>query len=334
MKHKKIVLIGGSGFIGHNLAISLKNIGHEVHIVDSLAVNNMLSFTTKKNENHKLYWSILNQRMDLLHKNDIQINVDDARHYNAMTGLMNMIEPDVIIHLAAVSHANKANKDPHTTFDHSLRTLENTLDIARSFNSHLVYFSSSMVYGHFKENNVTEETICNPLGMYGSLKYAAELIVKAYNQVFDLPYTIIRPSALYGERCVSRRVGQIFIENAVQGKDITVQGDGNDKLDFTYIEDLIQGINLVIENKNSLNQTFNLTFGEARTIGEMAELLRKNFEGIEIHYEPKDSLTPDRGTLSVDKAKSMINYSPKYPIDIGYPRYIEWYKSLWKEVES
>ena len=63
-------------------------------------------------------------------------------------------------------------------------------------------------------------------------------MVIAYNQVFDLPYTIIRPSALYSQRCVSRRVGQIFIENAIQDQ-ITIQGDGSDKLDFTYVKDFI-----------------------------------------------------------------------------------------------
>ena len=65
-------------------------------------------------------------------------------------------------------------------------------------------------------------------------------LVIAYNQAFDLPYTIIRPSALYGERCVSRRVGQIFIENALQGTEITITGDGSDRLDFTYIGDMLK----------------------------------------------------------------------------------------------
>lgn len=72
-----------------------------------------------------------------------------------------------------------------------------------------------MVYGNFVEDKVNEDVKCNPIGIYGTLKLSGELLVKAYNQVFDLPYTIIRPSALYGERCVSRRVGQIFIENAI-----------------------------------------------------------------------------------------------------------------------
>jgi len=284
MKSKKIALIGGAGFIGHNLAISLKKRGHEPIIIDSLAVNNILSFTDSEIKNRKLYWSILNQRMDLIHDNNIEINIEDARNYSAMSMLIGQHKPDVIIQLAAVSHANKSNKDPHTTFDHTLRTLENTMDIAKSFNIHVIYFSSSMVYGHFNGKSVTEETLCNPLGIYGTLKYSGELIVKAYHRVFDIPYTIIRPSALYGERCVSRRVSQIFIENAVQGLDITINGDGSDMLDFTYIDDLIQGVTLAIENEKARNETFNMTYGEARTIGEMAEILKDYFEGIKINY--------------------------------------------------
>ena len=69
-----------------------------------------------------------------------------------------------------------------------------------------------MVYGNFTGDSVNEETVCEPLGIYGALKFAGEKMVIAYTQVFDLPYTIIRPSALYGQRCVSRRVSQIFIE--------------------------------------------------------------------------------------------------------------------------
>lgn len=334
MKPKKIALIGGAGFIGHNLALSLKKRGHDPIIIDSLAINNMLSFTTSEIKNRKLYWSILNQRMDLLHENDVEINVEDARNYNALSMLIGQFKPDVIIQLAAVSHANKSNKDPHTTFDHTLRTLENTLDIARSFSAHVIYFSSSMVYGNFTSESVTEETECNPLGIYGTLKYSGELIVKAYNKVFDLPYTIIRPSALYGPRCVSRRVSQIFVENAVQGLSITINGDGSDKLDFTYIDDLIQGITLAIENEKALNETFNLTYGEARTIGEMAEILKDHFDGIQICFQPKESLTPDRGTLNIGKARNLLGYNPQNPIDTGYPKYIQWYKEFCETIKK
>ena len=187
----------------------------------------------------------------------------------------------------------------------------------------------------FMVDTVTEDTPCNPLGIYDTLKYTGEQIVKAYNRVFDTPYTIIRPSALYGERCVSRRVSQIFIENAVQGLDISINGDGSDKLDFhLHRRFRIHGVILAVENKNSHNETFNMTYGEARTIGEMAEILKDHFEGININYLPKDSLTPDRGTLSVDKARDLLGYKPQNPIDIGYPKYIEWYKNFWAQLKT
>lgn len=330
IKGQKITLIGGGGFIGHNLALVLNKMGAHVDIIDSLQVNNLYAFGKASQEilHRDLYIKIINQRLDLLRQNNISLHLQDARDYHALTAIINDIMPDVVIHLAAVSHANKSNKDPYSTFDHSLRTLENALDNCRGRVGHFIFFSSSMVYGHFQDIAVTEETVCNPLGIYGALKYAGEKLVIAYNQVFDLPYTIIRPSALYGERCVSRRVGQIFLENAVQGKNVIIHGDGSDKLDFTYIQDLIQGVVRVIENPKALNQTFNITYGEGRAIGEMAEIVKANFPEIEVEYLPKDSLTPDRGTLNIDKARSLIGYDPQYSLEKGYLEYIHWYKNL------
>jgi len=190
-----------------------------------------------------------------------------------------------------------------------------------------------MVYGNFNSKDVDENTTCKPMGIYGTLKYSGELIVKAYNQVFDLPYTIVRPSALYGERCVSRRVGQIFIENALQGMNIEINGDGNERLDFTYIEDFIQGISLACESPNSINETFNITFGNSRKINELTTIIQKEFKNIEIIYKEKEKLMPERGTLNVDKAKKLLNYKPEYPLEIGYEKYIKWYKNFWQSIK-
>ena len=332
---KSIVLIGGAGFIGHNLALTLKKAGARVTIIDSLHVNSLLSFASSNydEENRDLYYRIINQRLDLLREADIPINVQDVRDYNALCHLLTEINPEVIIHLAAVAHANKSNKDPYSTFDHSSRTLENVLDNARNkqFNvKRFIYFSSSMVYGNFKGGMVTEETVCEPLGIYGALKYGGEKLVIAYNQVFDVPYTIVRPSALYGQRCVSRRVGQIFIENALKGVPLKISGDGSDRLDFTYIEDLSNGIVKILENDSSKNQVFNITYGESRSIKDMIDIIEEHFPGIEVQYLPKDKLMPARGTLCVDKAKKLIGYAPQYPLEKGIVKYINWYKETFK----
>ena len=204
--------------------------------------------------------------MRLVLNSRVKIKALDVRDYQNISQAIENVEPDVLVHLAAISHSNRSNKDPFSTYDHSLRTLENSLDCYRKKLKHFIFFSSSMVYGNFEKEKVDEDTTCNPIGIYGSLKYAAEKIIKSYNQVFDLPYTIIRPSALYGERCISRRVGQIFIENALTNKEITINGDGTDKLDFTYIKDLVEGVANIIDNPNSKNQVFNMTFGSSRSV--------------------------------------------------------------------
>ena len=274
IKNKRVLLIGGSGFIGHNLALHLNSLGAEASIIDSLGINNLMNFSSasEQADNRLLYLKILQERQDLLRNAGIPLYVQDARDYHALSKYFRDLKPQIVVQLAAVSHANKSNKDPYNTFDHSMRTLENALDASRESVEHFVFFSSSMVYGHFKQSVVDEETACEPLGIYGALKYGGEKLVIAYNQVFDLPYTIIRPSALYGERCVSRRVGQIFIENAIQNLDININGNGEDKLDFTYIEDLVNGISNCCENKKALNETFNITYGKGRKINELVEI--------------------------------------------------------------
>ena len=329
---KKICIVGGAGFIGHNLAVQLRKTGHEVTCVDNLMVNNLISvigdYDTLKFK--ALNKKIINSRLDLLEKYDVELKVLDARDYHVVTRLIADLKPDIIIHLAAVSHSNRSNKDPFNTFDHSFRTLENVLDASRNKVERLIYFSSSMVYGNFTKNEVEESDFCDPIGIYGTLKYCGERIIKAYNQVFDLPYTIIRPSALYGERCVSRRVGQIFIENAINDENIKIGGDGEDKLDFTYIKDLCNGIKLCIEKTEAQNETFNLTYGQSKTINQLKNILLEHFPKAKITYEERDKLMPKRGTLSIAKAKKLLGYSPLFPIEEAYPEYIKWYKDIYK----
>ncbi len=324
---KRIILLGGAGFIGHNLALKLKK-KYDIFVVDSLQVNNIGEHSLKNSKNQNLYINLLNQRLDLLKQNKIPIQIVDARDYQLLTRFFNSIKPHIVIHLAAVAHAKKANKDPYSTIDHSMRTLENVLDIIRGRNIHLIYFSSSMVYGNFKKKKVTELDRCDPLGIYGTLKFSGEKLVKAYEQVFKSTFTIIRPSALYGPRCVSGRVGQVFIEKALKKENLEIEGDGNDALDFTYIDDLTQGIKLVIDNPKAVNQIFNITYGNAAKIKVLADLVTSYFPKINVKFKKRDVLMPERGTLSILKAKKVLGYKPEFNLAKGIHEYISWYKSL------
>jgi nucleoside-diphosphate-sugar epimerase len=326
----RVAVIGGAGFIGHHLALELAARGVDVHVVDSLQVNNMVAVATDERyrPHRDLYSRILQERLDLLREAEVPIHIQDARDYHALSRLLSDIAPTVIVHAAAVSHAGQSNKDPYNTFDHSLRTLENALDWSRTGLEHFVFLSSSMVYGNFLTPEVDETHPLEPIGIYGALKVAGEKIVIAYQQVFDLPFTIIRPSALYGPRCISRRVSQVFIENALEGRPIAIEGDGGERLDFTYIEDLVHGICLVIDRPESRNEIFNLTYGSARSIADVVDLLRSQFPGLDVMHADRDRLMPERGTLSVAKARRLLGYAPENPIDLGLPKYVDWYRQL------
>jgi nucleoside-diphosphate-sugar epimerase len=327
----RVAILGGAGFIGHHLALELAARGIDVHVVDSLQVNNMLAVATDERfrPHRELYSRILQERLDLLREADVPVSIQDARDYHALSHLLSGIEPTVIVQAAAVSHAGQSNKDPYSTFDHSLRTLENVLDWSRASQlEHFIFLSSSMVYGNFLTPEVDETHSLDPIGIYGALKVAGEKIVIAYQQVFDLPYTIVRPSALYGPRCISRRVSQVFIENALESRPIAIEGNGEERLDFTYIDDLVQGICLVIDRPESRNEIFNLTYGSARSIGNVVELLRSQFPDLEVEHKERDRLMPERGTLSVAKAQRLLGYLPENPIDVGIPKYVDWYRQL------
>jgi nucleoside-diphosphate-sugar epimerase len=327
---RRIAILGGAGFIGHHLALELARRDAEVHVVDSLQVNNMVAIATAEEyrPHRGLYGRIIDERLSLIREAGVPLHIQDARDYHALSRLLGQVRPQVVVHAAAVAHAGRSNKDPYSTFDHSLRTLENALDWARHDAEHFVFLSSSMVYGDFLTPEVDEEHPLNSIGIYGALKVAGERIVVAYKQVFDLPYTIIRPSALYGPRCVSRRVSQVFIENVLDGKPVELEGDGRDRLDFTYVDDLVAGICLALESPAARNEVFNMTYGAARSIGELVEILAQQFPDLEVVRSGRDRLMPHRGTLSIEKARRLLGYAPEYPIDRGIPAYIDWYRSF------
>jgi len=327
---RRVALVGGAGFIGTRLALRLVELGAFVEVVDSLQVNNLLHFiSVRELENRHLYLRILNERLRLLEEAGVRVDVQDAREYDALSRTLDALRPDVVVQLAAVAHAGNSNKDPFSTFDHSLRTLENALDVARSIEvQRFVYFSSSMVYGNFLTPEVDESHPLEPMGIYGALKLGAEKIVTAYQQVFDLPYTIIRPSALYGPGCVSKRVGQLFIEHALAGKPLRIDGDGEEQIDFSYIDDVVEGVCLAIASPNAVNETFNITAGNARSINDLVACVREHFSALEVEYVERDALRPFRGTLSIAKARELIGYAPAVTLEDGISRYVDWYRWL------
>ena len=97
-----------------------------------------------------------------------------------------------------------------------------------------------------------------------------------------------------------------------------------------HVQDLVSGVINCIEHEAARNEVFNLTYGSSRSIQQMVDILRSHIDDVEVVHKDRDNLMPERGTLSVDKARRLIGYDPQYPLERGFIDYINWYKSVWR----
>jgi nucleoside-diphosphate-sugar epimerase len=159
------------------------------------------------------------------------------------------------------------------------------------------------------------------------MKYMGELLVKDYARRGCFDYTIIRPSAVYGEWDVEDRVVSKFMLGAMRDETLKVKGS-NEVLDFTYVEDTAQGITLAATKKEANGQIFNITRADTKlyTLLDAANLAIQIAGKGSIEIQDKDADFPSRGRLSIDKAINMLGYDPKISVEQGFERYHNWFK--------
>ncbi len=339
LERDRIVLFGGAGFIGHNLALNLKKLTENVFVVDNLMTNNLIdNLFSKDGESFKfkLYREFLMERFRLLRKNNVEMINADTRNYSDLSVIFENYKPTKVIHLSAISSAIKARQNPSLCFDIQLISLKNLLELCRlklKEVNQFVFLSSSTVYGDFETQEVDENTRPRPRGIYANTKYMGERLVRTYCHQYGLGTTIIRPSALYGERCISKRVSQVFLENAFENKVCRLEGGGDGRLDFTYIDDLVEGMirSLVFHRGKNTSQTFNITYGNARTIKELFDIVAKHLPKAKSKVAERSIDKPSRGTLSIKRAREVLGFKPKWCLENGYENYINWFKDMWQK---
>jgi nucleoside-diphosphate-sugar epimerase len=316
----KIILTGADGFIGHHTAIKLADENHDICAIDNGSQNCI-------NKWHK---HIIEERKEILLQNGVKSQFVDCRMRDALRPIITKFRPDVIIHLAAVPSMVLANTNPESAFDNNVTSTFNILETVRDekINAHLMFFSSSTVYGDFTKPSVVEDDPINPIGIYEATKVCGETLLKSYSNLAGIDYTIFRPSALYGPRCINNRVSQILIEKALMGEPLKLFGGGDEELDFTHIDDVVQGLLLAVSNREqSRNETFNLTRGSARPIRDLVSMIEKHIGPVKTEILERDRMRPKRGTLEINHIKQKLGYTPKVDLADGYPKYIEWYTS-------
>lgn len=336
---EKIMLVGGMGFIGHHLALTLKNTGAKVLIVDNLQVNNIVKILADSeldSTRRALYLQFITERFDLMRINGVSFESADVRNLNELTQVFDRFKPTKAVHLAAISSAVVANEMPNLAYDIQINSLRNLLSLCQMEKSsckHVCFMSSSTVYGDFESDSVDETVRPTPRGVYANGKYIGERMVREAYNLFGVNYTIIRPSALYGIRCISGRVSQKFVENALSGRPLRLEGGGKGMLDFTHIDDLTEGITRSLALPGGLNRTFNITFGNARTIADLAEIIGNVIPNVSMEQAPPAPEKPKRGTLRTDRAKEYLDFYPSRPIDSAYKEYCTWYMEKWHGIK-
>jgi len=318
----KFLITGGLGLIGHNVAAKLEAKEHQVVITDTQTNYGIIP-------QDELDYLMSERRKKIATDRIYRIDITDR---DGIDWLVREHQPDVVIHMASFPRQKVVNANPANGAQVMMEGLINVLESAKRYKvERVVYISSSMVYGDF-EDQVTEDSECNPIGQYGIMKLAGEHLVKDYHRRGAFDYIIIRPSAVYGPLDVEDRVVAKFMLAAMRGETLRVNG-AEETLDFTYVEDAADGIVSAATRIMSANRIYNITKSHSVTLLEAAEMIVKIVGKGTVEVRDKDVDFPSRGALDIDRARVILGYDPKVDVEEGFQRYYEWLKNslYWAE---
>ena len=310
-----ILVTGGAGFIGHNVVRMLEEQGHQCFIVDNTTNYGFVPLDEVE--------YLFGQRTRKIKSNVHRVDIRDSKKLNDM---FITFHPEMVIHLASFPRQKVVSGNPAWGSEVMATGLINLLEASKiNHVKKFVYISSSMVYGDFTDD-VREDAICNPQGQYGIMKLMGEWLVKDYNRRGCFDYTIIRPSAVYGELDVEDRVVSKFMLAAMRDQTLKVNGAG-ETLDFTYVEDAARGITQAALSDNANNKTYNITKSHSYSLLDAANLAVKIAGRGRIEVRDKDADFPSRGALNIDAARRDFGFSPQVDVEEGFRRYHSWFKS-------
>jgi len=309
---KKIFITGGAGFIGSALVGRLVD-KNNIVVYDNLARDSLKDKIYRDHQNLKLI------------QGDI---LDYDKLARSMKGA------DYIIHLAAIAGIDSVIKSPINTMKVNLLGSVNVLEAAVKQNSleRFIDFSTSEVFGSYafrsEENDSTAlGAVGNARWTYAVSKLAAEHLAYSYYVEKQLPTLSIRPFNIYGPGQTGEGAIHGFIINALQNRDLTVHGDGDQIRSWCYIDDLVDGILLSMTKPGAIGHCFNIgnPRGTITVHGLVLAIVRVTYSKSKIIYIPKDYADVELRIPSIDKAKKILSYEPKIGLEEGLRRTATWY---------
>jgi UDP-N-acetylglucosamine 4-epimerase len=319
ISNKKILVTGGAGFIGANLCEALLQMNNTVVCLDN--------FATGKRENIA---PLLDNKNFSLQQGDIR-NLEDCK--KAVAGV------DYVLHQAALGSVPRSIKDPITSNQVNVSGFLNMLVASRDAGvKRFIYAASSSTYGDSEAMPKVEEVIGKPLSPYAITKYVNELYAGIFSDTYGLQTIGLRYFNVFGRKQdpngAYAAVIPKFVSALMEGDSPVINGDGSYSRDFTYIDNVIQAniLSMLTNNPEAINTVYNVAYGDRNTLNDLMGYLKQNLavfnpEIAEIApiYGPNRAGDIPHSHASVEKAKKLLLYNPKYSLQEGLKEAVQWY---------
>ena len=317
----KVLVTGGAGFIGSNLCEFLLKEGHIVKCLDNFATGHIENLLPLIEEYPNTF---------TLQVGDIR-NLDDCRKA--------VEDMEYVLHEAALGSVPRSIKDPITTNEVNIGGFMNMLIASRDAKiKRFMFAASSSTYGDSKSLPKVEDVIGKPLSPYAVTKYVDELYADVFAKTYGIEYIGLRYFNVFGRRQdpngAYAAVIPLFVKKFMNHEAPLINGDGEYSRDFTYIDNvvLMNYLALTTDNPEAVNQIYNTAYGERTTLNQLVEYLKqylsqkdKEISKIEPIHGPNRIGDIPHSLACIDKAKSLLNYNPKFSMKDGLKEAVNWY---------
>jgi len=297
----RVFLVGGLGFIGGHFIKKFSNT-HEIIV-----------FATPQDIQNAKNLNLKNIVLEEGFVEDEKLGDIIEKH-----------KPDVVIHLAALTGLVKCHENPKKAFEINVFGTHNVVNACIRASAKLVFISSREVYGETLNNSSSEDDPLLPNNVYGITKKIGEDLVKLASKKSNLDYTILRLTNVYGPEG-DNYGAQKIIKNALYEKTIQILG-GTQRLNYVYVDDVVELINLVLDNKKATNQTFNVGSKDTVTIENFVKKVKEMIgSDIKIEYKEMRKTETPNFEPNLEKLERMLGFTPKTSLEEGIQKTINWY---------
>jgi UDP-glucuronate 4-epimerase len=319
---KNILITGVAGFIGYHLSKKLLQQGYNIIGVDN--INDYYDVNLK------------NSRLEEFQNNkNFTFYKVDIADYKAISNIFKTQEFDIIIHLAAQAGVRYSIDKPFKYLESNLIGQMNILEAIRNFKpnlKHFIFASSSSVYGNSLENSFSEtQKTDEPVSLYAATKKSGELLAHSYSSLYNIPSTGLRFFTVYGEFGRPDMAYFSFTKNILAGETIRLFNNGDLQRDFTYIDDIVDGINKIATNPPKHKfKVYNIGNNKPVQLRYFVEVLEKNIgKKANIELLPMQKGDVYKTFADINEIKKDYSFEPKTTIEQGLENFVKWYKDYY-----